>query len=222
MDRTVNTPLNELERLIDEGWERRRELSPDNAGEELAGAIEHCLDGLESGVLRVAEPVPDGWRVNEWLKKAVLLSFRIRENVVMEGGFTRFFDKVPLRWAGHDAAAAAEQYASLESLRGTMQTPFSLVISGDHVLGLLSQTMGDLDRAATHFDDAMAFCRKAGYRPELAWTCCDYADTLIERDGEGDHAKTITLLDESLAISSELGMRPLMERVLAKQEILET
>ena len=60
--------------------------------------------------------------------------------------------------------------------------------------------------------------RKARYRPELAWTCCDYADALRERDGEGDNATS--LLDESLAISSELGMRPLMERVLSRREIL--
>ena len=63
-------------------------------------------------------------------------------------------------------------------------------------------------------------CRKAGYRPELAWTCCDYADVLKERDAEGDRAKAVALLDESLAISSELGMRPLMERVLSRREIL--
>jgi hypothetical protein len=77
-----------------------------------------------------------------------------------------------------------------------------------------------LDEAAAHFDDALAFSRKAGYRPELAWTCCDYADMLKERDADGDRAKAISLLDESLAISSELGMRPLMERVLSRREIL--
>ena len=66
----------------------------------------------------------------------------------------------------------------------------------------------------------MEFCRKAGYRPELAWTCCDYADTLLQRNGEGDRAKAVSLLDESLAISNELGMRPLMERVLSRREIL--
>ena len=55
---------------------------------------------------------------------------------------------------------------------------------------------------------ALAFCRKAGYRPELAWTCCDYADTLRERDADGDRAKASALLDESLAISSELGSVP--------------
>jgi len=54
----------------------------------------------------------------------------------------------------------------------------------------------------------------------LRWTCCDYADALRERDFEGDRAKAIGLLDESLAISRELGMRPLMERVLSRREIL--
>ena len=57
--------------------------------------------------------------------------------------------------------------------------------------------------------------------PELAWTCCDYADMLREPDAEGNRAKAMSLLDESLAVSSELGMRPLTERVLSRREILE-
>ncbi len=81
--------------------------------------------------------------------------------------------------------------------------------------------MGDLDQAAHHFEDALAFCRKAGYRPELSWSCCDYADTLLQRNGDGDRAKAISLLDESLAISTELGRRPLMERVLSRRDILK-
>ncbi len=81
--------------------------------------------------------------------------------------------------------------------------------------------MSELNEANAHnFQDALTFGRKAGYRPELAWTCCDYADTLLQRDGEGDRAKAMSLLEESLAISSELGMRPLMERVLSRREIL--
>jgi len=98
--------------------------------------------------------------------------------------------------------------------------PAGSVIVMDRVLGLLSQTMGNLDQAVAHFEDALVFCRRAGYRTELAWTCCDYADALRERDGERDRSKAMTLLDESLAISSELGMRPLMERVSSRQEIL--
>jgi len=113
-----------------------------------------------------------------------------------------------------DQFAAEEHYVYLLGQRGTMIWSFSSV---DRLLGLLSQTLGNLDQAAEHFEDALAFCRKAGYRPELAWTCCDYSDTLRESDAEGDRAKVITLLDESLAISSELGMRPLMERVLARK-----
>ena len=92
--------------------------------------------------------------------------------------------------------------------------------SGDRVLGLLAHTMGNLDQAAEHFEEALVFCRKGGYRPELAWTCCDYAHLLLERNGEGDRAKSMSLLEEALAISSDLGMRPLMERVLSMREIL--
>jgi len=80
--------------------------------------------------------------------------------------------------------------------------------------------LGNLDQAVACFEDALTFCRKAGYRPELARTCCDYADMLREGESEGDRAKAISLLDESLAISSELGMRLLMERVLSRREIL--
>ena len=93
--------------------------------------------------------------------------------------------------------------------------------SGDRILGLLAPTMGEPDQAVTHFDDALVFCRKAGFRPELAWSCCDYADTLLHRNEPGDREKAMSLLDESLAMSSELGMRPLMERVLSRREILK-
>ncbi len=78
--------------------------------------------------------------------------------------------------------------------------------------------MGKLDDAQTHFEDAQALCRKAGYRPELAWSLCDYADMLKERDAPVDQEKAMKLLDESLAISSELGMRPLTERVQSMRE----
>ena len=117
-----------------------------------------------------------------------------------------------------DQSAAEGHYAYLLGQRGTMMWT---VISADRLLGLLSHTMSNLFQAADHFEDALAFCRKAGYRPELAWTCCDYADALRERDREGDRAKAMSLLDESLAISSELGMRPVMERVLSRREILK-
>ncbi|HEY5625731.1 MAG TPA: 2,3,4,5-tetrahydropyridine-2,6-dicarboxylate N-succinyltransferase, partial [Dehalococcoidia bacterium] len=100
-----------LQTLIDAAWERRSELSPSRAPLELREAVEECLDGLESGRFRVAEPLgePGEWRVNQWLKKAVLLAFRVHENEVIDAGHTRYFDKLPLRWgAGRgDAIDAA-------------------------------------------------------------------------------------------------------------------
>ena len=96
----------------------------------------------------------------------------------------------------------------------------------DRLLGLPSQTTGKLDQAVAHFEDALAFWRRAGCLPELAWTCCDYADLLLDqspRSGRAageDRAKAMTLLDGFLAIFSELGMRPLMERAFSRREIL--
>ncbi|MFQ6028297.1 MAG: LuxR C-terminal-related transcriptional regulator, partial [Dehalococcoidia bacterium] len=115
-----------------------------------------------------------------------------------------------------DRAASEEQYAALKSRRGTM-LPRGMICC-DRLLGLLAQAMGNLDKAPEHFEDALAFCRKAGYKPELAWTCCDYSDTLLQRNGSGDRAKAISLLDESLSISTELGMLPLMKRVTERLE----
>ena len=115
-----------------------------------------------------------------------------------------------------DVDAAAEQYAALGSQRGIIL----LDLLADRLLGLLAQTLGKPEDAVAHFEDALAFCRKAGYRPELAWSLCDYADTLLQREGDGDREKAMSLLDESLKISRELGMRPLMERVLSRREIL--
>ena len=85
--------------LIEAAFEERNTISPETAGVELVAAVEASLTGLETGMLRVAEPGDDGWQVNEWLKKAVLLYFRIRHNYVFDGGATHYFDKVPLRWA---------------------------------------------------------------------------------------------------------------------------
>ena len=91
-------------RLIEAAFEQRKTISPESAGAELVEAIEASISGLEQGVLRVAEPIAasgsaTGWHVNEWLKKAVLLYFRIRHNEIIDGAASHYFDKVPLRWA---------------------------------------------------------------------------------------------------------------------------
>jgi DNA-binding CsgD family transcriptional regulator len=114
----------------------------------------------------------------------------------------------------HDAVAARKQYAVLESERGTMLPP-SVSLAADHLLGLLSVTIGRLEDAITHFEGAVTFCRKAGYRPELAWTCYDYAVALVQHNDPFDQEKAMSLLHEARFISKGLSMRPLMERVAA-------
>jgi DNA-binding CsgD family transcriptional regulator len=112
-----------------------------------------------------------------------------------------------------DVAAAEEQYAALQPLRGTIEW----IVAGDRLLGLLALSLGWLDKAMGHFEDALTFCRGGGYRPQLAWTCYNYADALLKRNDPLDHEKARTLLEESLAIAHELSMRPLAERVVARQ-----
>ena len=91
-----------LQAAIESLWARRDTLSPATTGEDRA-AIEAALELLDSGQARVAEPTPSGWVVNQWLKQAVLLSFRIEDSAPMATA-AGAFDKVPLKWAGWDAA----------------------------------------------------------------------------------------------------------------------
>jgi 2,3,4,5-tetrahydropyridine-2-carboxylate N-succinyltransferase len=92
-----------LQEIIERAWERRTELGPNRVDAETRDAVEQCLAGLDSGKLRVAEQADGRWVVNQWLKQAVLLSFRLNDNRVVEAGYTRFFDKVPLKYAEQDA-----------------------------------------------------------------------------------------------------------------------
>jgi 2,3,4,5-tetrahydropyridine-2-carboxylate N-succinyltransferase len=94
-----------LRSIVEAHWERRADIGPKTAPTELTAALESALDLLDSGAARVAEPGPTGWVVNEWLKKAVLLYFRTHDNAVVPAGYTNFFDKVPLKYAGANDAA---------------------------------------------------------------------------------------------------------------------
>ena len=114
-----------------------------------------------------------------------------------------------------DITLAANQYAALKSRQATM---LFWAVTADRLLGLLLSTMGEIDQALVHFDNALAFCRRAGYRPEYAWTCYDYAGTLMSRGRPGSRAKAMSLLDEALEVSSDLGMRPLTEKAAALRE----
>ncbi len=89
-----------LQTAIEAAWDNRDAISPTSVTDDVASSINQALDLLDSGEMRVAEPKGDEWIVNQWLKKAVLLSFRIRDNQVISGGDNQYFDKVPLKYAG--------------------------------------------------------------------------------------------------------------------------
>ncbi len=94
----------ELQASIEAAFESRASITPQNATAELRAAVENTIGLLDAGKVRVAEKVAGEWRVNQWLKKAVLLSFRISGNTVMPAGELNFYDKVPLKYRGWDAA----------------------------------------------------------------------------------------------------------------------
>ncbi len=98
-----------LRSRIDSLWEGREMLSAATTGDDRA-AVDEALDALDNGTLRVAEKGPDGWVVHEWLKKAVLLSFRLNDSAAMPGaGGSSVWDKVPMKtegWGANQFAAA--------------------------------------------------------------------------------------------------------------------
>lgn len=96
--------MESIEKIIQQGFERRTELTPQNAPSELRDAVSQSLQLLDSGERRVAEKLDGRWYVNEWLKKAVLLHFRLEENRLINGGYTRYYDKVASKYQGYNEA----------------------------------------------------------------------------------------------------------------------
>ncbi len=97
----------DLRATIEQAYEQRAHITPQNTSPEIGNAVETVVELLDAGTLRVAEPVDGAWQVHEWLKKAVLLSFRIAHNVPQAAGALSFYDKVPLKFTGWDAARFA-------------------------------------------------------------------------------------------------------------------
>jgi 2,3,4,5-tetrahydropyridine-2-carboxylate N-succinyltransferase len=96
--------MNDIKNVIEQAFERRAEITPRNVEPQVKEAVEEAIRLLDSGKMRVAERQGVGkWTVNEWLKKAVLLSFRIEDNQFMKGGFTNYFDKVPAKYADYNS-----------------------------------------------------------------------------------------------------------------------
>ncbi len=95
--------MNSLQQTIDQAWEQRTELSPKSASAELRDAVAHVVAGLDAGSLRVAEKFQGDWVVHQWIKKAVLLSFRLEDNAPVSAGGLQFYDKVATKFADFSA-----------------------------------------------------------------------------------------------------------------------
>jgi 2,3,4,5-tetrahydropyridine-2-carboxylate N-succinyltransferase len=94
----------ELQKTIDAAWEERASLSPESARPEIREAVLETIERLDAGKLRVAEKIDGNWVTHQWAKKAVLLSFRLEDNEVIDDGYTHYYDKVPSKFAGYDRA----------------------------------------------------------------------------------------------------------------------
>ena len=88
-----------LQAAIEKAFESRAEITPRNVEAKLKESINQVLDMLNTGELRIAEKINDEWVTHQWIKKAVLLSFRMEDNAFIKGGFSNYFDKVPSKFA---------------------------------------------------------------------------------------------------------------------------
>ena len=97
--------MKDLEAVIERAFESRGELSPSSAPADVREAVEETLNLLDTGELRVAEKRDGEWHVNQWAKKAVLISFTLTDSAPIDGGWTQYFDKVATKFDGMDEAA---------------------------------------------------------------------------------------------------------------------
>ena len=119
--------MDTIKDLIETTFDQRQELDLGSPSAELRDAIHTAIELLDSGEARVAEPTDSGWQVNEWLKKAVLLYFATESNEKISGGFSNFFDKVPLKFAGWDE----QQFAAA----GVRVVPDAIARKGSFIAG---------------------------------------------------------------------------------------
>ena len=101
----MSSPANQkLQSAVEEAWEDRARLSPGSAPAKTRRSVARVLDELDQGRLRVAEKLDGAWHTHQWIKKAVLLSFRLEDNRPIRAGSLRFYDKVPTKFEGYDRA----------------------------------------------------------------------------------------------------------------------
>ena len=95
--------MEQLQQIIEPAFEHRAEITPRNVDAKLKDAVDTVIGHLDHGTLRVAEKIEGQWVTHQWLKKAVLLSFRIEDNGFIKGGFTNYYDKVPSKFADYNS-----------------------------------------------------------------------------------------------------------------------
>jgi len=96
--------MSEAQQLIETAYENRAAINPGSADPKVRDAVRQAIDHLDAGTLRVAEKVGDAWVTHQWLKKAVLLSFRLDDNSVIRDGYTNYYDKVAAKFGAYGAA----------------------------------------------------------------------------------------------------------------------
>src|SRR5437899_12509145 len=102
---TMSSPANQkLQSAVEKAWEDRAHLSPGSAPSKIRKSVALVLDELDRGGLRVAEKLDGAWRTHQWIKKAVLLSFRLEDNRPIRAGALRFYDKVASKFERYDGA----------------------------------------------------------------------------------------------------------------------
>ncbi|AMW16832.1 2,3,4,5-tetrahydropyridine-2,6-dicarboxylate N-succinyltransferase [Glaesserella parasuis] len=114
-----------LQAIIEAAFERRAEITPKTVDAQTRAAVEEVIKGLDNGSLRVAEKIDGEWVVNQWVKKAVLLSFRINDNEIIDGAETKYYDKVPTKYGKY----SEEQFKA----DGIRAVPGAVVRQGSHI-----------------------------------------------------------------------------------------
>ncbi len=124
--------MSQLENIINDAFENRADISPASVSSEVRSAVEEAINLLDSGKARVAEKINGDWVTNQWLKKAVLLSFRINENKLMDGGNTRYYDKVDSKFANYSeedfAKAGVRVVPNAVARRGSYIAPGAILM----------------------------------------------------------------------------------------------
>jgi 2,3,4,5-tetrahydropyridine-2,6-dicarboxylate N-succinyltransferase len=102
-----------LQSIIEEAFKDPAQFTPENVTAEIKHAVNHAVELLDSGKARIAEKIGGQWKINEWLKKAVSLYFRIHDNEIIQGAHTHYFDKVPLKYEHYTQTKFIDQGARI-------------------------------------------------------------------------------------------------------------